>query len=845
MTPHTVRSFGPIRDGLGLGKSPKPTVVSKPTHRFNQIRIVLAAGTIFALWSSCPCLADKPVPWTGQPAIVERVDQILAREAQHQDSPKITNSRHRQVGEDPDRVQYNPHAPKVAQWPASGGGSSGGGETPQIPQGIGTSFLGTQFSETPGFIPPDSMGAVGPSQVMVIVNGIIRLYTKSGAAQFGMGTDNFFASVRSAGASDPHVRYDRLSQRWFVTMIDVANIRNRVLIAVSSGPVITSLSTFSFFQFQHDLVGATPNSDTDHFADYDMLGVDRNAVYIGANIFGTSMGGGVIGTTGYVVNKSNLLSGILTVTAFRQIGAVNGTGAGPWSPQGVDNDDPAATEGYFIGVDRFLSGTLYIRRISDPGGTPSISGNLTVTVPATSAPVSQPSKNATKNLDALGTRLFAAAVHRNKIDGTSSLWTAHDIQVDNTGVASSSGGRNGSRWYEIGNLTTTPALVQAGTLFDSATVNPRGFWIPSVAASGQGHMALGCSYAGSNDFAGVAAAGRLRTDPLGATQSPTLAVFSATAYNFSETTDPHRWGDYSQTVVDPTDDMTMWTFQEYCNAANSWGVRVVQLRPPRPARPISAVPSTLTLGQTNIDVVVTGVSGSGSEYFDPGPDPGGPGFSNHITAFITSDVIVNSVTFSNPTNITLNVSVDPAATPGPRSIMVTNPDKQITNSALGILTIVAPPPVADFTASPLNGTAPLTVSFTNLSSGATDYSWDFGDTSTSTNANPTNTYANVGSYTVSLTAVGPGGTNTVSKTNYITVTNLISTPVMVINGYTATNFTFSFDTVSGKTYLVQYKDFLSDPDWLLLSSVPGDGITHTITNSFSASPQRFFRLSVQ
>jgi PKD repeat protein len=796
-------------------------------------------------------VAVGEVPWTGQPAVVETLADILSREPRN-DHGHGKSETHRRHGhgksdggldagpEDPDVLLPNPNAPVVPQWPVNSGGD--GEPVPDVPQAVGVNFQGVQASETT-FIPPDSMGAVGPSQVMVIVNGRIKLFSKTGTALFSTSTDNFFDSVRSAGTSDPHVRYDRLSQRWYVTMIDVTNTENRVLIAVSSDSVISSFTAFSFFQFQHDLPGTTPNSDTGHFADYDMLGVDRLALYIGANIFGASTGGGVIGTTAYVVNKSNLLSGTLTVTAFRQIGAVSGTGPGPWSPQGVDNDDPAATEGYFIGVDRNLSGVLYIRRISDPGGSPSISDNLTVTVPATSAPIPQPSKGATKNLDALGTRLFAAAIHRNKIDGTTSLWTAHNIQVDNTGVATSSGGRNGSRWYEIGNLTTTPTLIEAGTLFDSATTNPRGFWIPSVAASGQGHMALGCSYAGSNDFAGVAVAGRLRTDPLGATQAPTLAVFGPAAYNLSETPDPHRWGDYSQTVVDPTDDMTMWTFQEYCNAPSSWAVRAIQLRPPRPAYPISAVPASLLQGQTNIDVVVTGVSASGSGYFDPGPDPGGPGYLNHISAFITSDVTVNKVTFSNPTNITLNVSVASDAALGPRAISVTNPDKQFTNSASGILTILAGPPVVDFTAGPLSGLAPLTVYFTNLVSGAADYMWDFGDGSSSTNISPSNVYTNAGNYSVTLVAVGPGGTNSVTKTNFVTVTNL-PPPVVVVNGSDGTNFIFSFSTVPGKTYVVQYKDLLSDPVWQTLGSVPGDGTLQTVTNSLTV-PQRFYRLNVQ
>src|SRR3989442_1408967 len=109
-------------------------------------------------------------------------------------------------------------------------------------------------------------------------------------------------------------------------------------------------------------------------------------------------------------------------------------------------------------------------------------------------------------------------------------------------------------------------------------------------------MALGCSYASSNDFAGIATAGRLRTDPLGTIQAPTLAVVSASAYNISESPNPHRWGDYSQTVVDPNDDMTFWTFQEYCNSVNSWGVQAVQLKAPPPATPVSAAPASLAPG---------------------------------------------------------------------------------------------------------------------------------------------------------------------------------------------------------------------------------------------------------
>lgn len=80
--------------------------------------------------------------------------------------------------------------------------------------------------------------------------------------------------------------------------------------------------------------------------------------------------------------------------------------------------------------------------------------------------------------------------------------------------------------------------------------------------------------------------------------------------------------------------------------------------------------------------------------------------------------------------------------------------------------------VAEFTAAPLSGTSPLTVSFTDLSAathGLTGWSWDFGDTNTSTVTNPVHIYNDAGTFTVSLTVTGPDGSDAETKTDYVTV----------------------------------------------------------------------------
>ncbi len=81
-----------------------------------------------------------------------------------------------------------------------------------------------------------------------------------------------------------------------------------------------------------------------------------------------------------------------------------------------------------------------------------------------------------------------------------------------------------------------------------------------------------------------------------------------------------------------------------------------------------------------------------------------------------------------------------------------------------------PPPVAMFEATPLSGSAPLTVQFTDLSIGPpTSYAWDFGDGGTSTEANPGHVYTSGGTYTVRLTVKNTGGSHTMTRENYITV----------------------------------------------------------------------------
>jgi len=104
------------------------------------------------------------------------------------------------------------------------------------------------------------------------------------------------------------------------------------------------------------------------------------------------------------------------------------------------------------------------------------------------------------------------------------------------------------------------------------------------------------------------------------------------------------------------------------------------------------------------------------------------------------------------------------------TLTVSGPGGSDTETKAGYIHATEAAPVADFTASPGSGSLPLTVRFTDQSSGAvTSWSWTFGDGATSTARSPLHTYISAGSFTVSLTVAGPGGSDVETKTNYIRV----------------------------------------------------------------------------
>jgi len=121
--------------------------------------------------------------------------------------------------------------------------------------------------------------------------------------------------------------------------------------------------------------------------------------------------------------------------------------------------------------------------------------------------------------------------------------------------------------------------------------------------------------------------------------------------------------------------------------------------------------------------------------------------------------------------------------PGTYSVSLTASSASCSDSVTQVgLVVVSAAPLADFSASSTSGNAPLTVDFTDLTSGGpTSWSWTFGDGGTATAQNPSHTYAAAGTYTVALTASNACGSGGETKLGYIVVSDPPPATMLVVD----------------------------------------------------------------
>ncbi len=135
------------------------------------------------------------------------------------------------------------------------------------------------------------------------------------------------------------------------------------------------------------------------------------------------------------------------------------------------------------------------------------------------------------------------------------------------------------------------------------------------------------------------------------------------------------------------------------------------------------------------------------------------------------------------------------------NLTVTNAGGSNSQLRSSYITVSALPgaPVAAFTGSPLTGTGPLDVTFTDSSTGTsiTNRRWDFGDGNISNYGaatNPSHRYTSAGTYSVNLTVTNAGGSNSLVHANYITVTSGSTNSTLNVGVFRPSARQFIFNT---------------------------------------------------
>ncbi len=562
---------------------------------------------------------------------------------------------------------------------------------PRGPGMIGAAFeaisLQDQVAAFAGefWIPPDTMGAIGPNHFVEVINGSVAIFSRQGAQLSHVSLDSFFFLAPNFPRNrsfDPRVLFDRRSDRWFALATEFGDPffeDNDVILAVSRTNDPTGVWD------KYVIPVGVPSGADQFFTDFPSLAVDDNGVYIGATIFPLS--GADTFSKIAATPKASLIAGspsLGVVTQFSNITDMYST------PQPANNHDAVGPTDpvWFMGSSALVFADIVYRTLTWNAGVPILSATTNLTSPAYAAPINAPANGSAVAISVGDDRIQNAVIRNDR------LWTCRNVGVNIAG-SETNPNRTACEWFEL-NVSSLPAtIVQRGRVFDAGSPQ-RFYYYPSIMVNGLGHVAMGFSGSRSNEFVSAFVTGRLASDPPNTMVLPILLKAGTRPYQLTDGIGRNRWGDYSYTSLDPNDDMSFWTIQEFAtgpSAGNVWSTWVAQGFGPGPAVPTSVNPPELEKGTTT-DVTIGGASAGGTAFYDPGA-----GFANRLmVAFDGGGITVNSVTFNGPTQITANITVDAGAASGGRVVTVTNPDGQSASSASPLLTLLCndtPPLLTD------------------------------------------------------------------------------------------------------------------------------------------------------
>jgi hypothetical protein len=430
--------------------------------------------------------------------------------------------------------------------------------------GVGNGFVGPQGTFTVDGVPPDTTGDVGPGHFVEMVNSAIAVFSKTGTVLYGpVNTNTVFAGFggpcETTNDGDGGVLYDRAANRWILAQFANASSTTGPFdecVAVSQTGDPTGAYNRYAFSYAN-------------FPDYPKLAVWPDGYYATYNMFNPA-GTAFLGAMTCAFDRTKMLAGLpATQQCFSTSSSATPNGLLPSNLTGA-TAPPSGAPNSLVGIGPNAN-TLRTYRFHVDWSTPA---NSTFTGPADLAvdPYSAlcgggfcvPQAGTTQRLDSLADRLMYRLDYRN-VGGHQSLVVDHSV------VGPSGGG--GLRWYELRISGSTLSVFQQGTYAPDAAYR----WMGSATMNGNGDIGMGYSVSSSTAHPGIAVTGRLAADPAGTMPQGETVVYTGAG---SQTGGIERWGDYTTTTVDPTDDCTFWTTNEYlpANGSFNWHTRIGTFR---------------------------------------------------------------------------------------------------------------------------------------------------------------------------------------------------------------------------------------------------------------------------
>jgi len=406
-----------------------------------------------------------------------------------------------------------------------------------------TGLIGLSRSESGGWIPPDTQIGVGPSHIVEAVNLEMRIWTKDGALVSTIDLNSFFGT--STNLSDPKIRFDPLSNRWFIAVISYNNsfTAGAWRLAVSTTP-----DPLSFVYYAASTSKSAP--------DFPALGISADKVVLTANAF---RGNNFLGTEFLVINKAQLILGAPAVSSYFA------------PPQGLFTIQPAhslsSTATLYMAAVAYNSATSI--RVWSVNGVPGVGAGVTRSTvdrsitSLTSPPDAQ--QLGTSTLIQTNDNRLLDAVYRN-----GKLWVAAN-----------------SACVPLSDPTTRACLRLIQFSIDTMTKaqdfdfgqSGSYYYYPAIQIDGNNNLISVFSGSGGSSapaWAGVYASGQRLADGPSTFQVPATIKLGEHAYNpFA-----NRWGDYSGASIDPSNPATIWVAGEYAQSAggSEWGTWIAPLQ---------------------------------------------------------------------------------------------------------------------------------------------------------------------------------------------------------------------------------------------------------------------------